>query len=196
MDRQPSQSGGRPLGASLYPPVLFFLALLAKENALAYPALFLLTDGILGRPRGSERNRRAWEFSALLIAAGGHPARLRSEAAWVHLCAAAPIPASPGKVTRHRLNPGGNREANHALWRIVITRMSAHEVGKVLFAREHLRAHLFHALGAERVGRAWPAQLRKGALALAQGFLTTSNLLWSLSLLTERSPYADLLRTP
>ena len=62
----------------------------------------------------------------LLIAAGDHPARLRSEAAWAHLCAAAPIPASSGKVTRHRLNPGGNREANHALWRIVITRMSAH----------------------------------------------------------------------
>ena len=62
----------------------------------------------------------------LLIAAGDHPGRLRSEAAWAHLCAAAPIPASSGKVTRHRLNPGGNREANHALWRIVITRMSSH----------------------------------------------------------------------
>jgi transposase len=62
----------------------------------------------------------------LLIAAGDHPARLRSEAAWAYLCAVAPIPASSGKVTRHRLNPGGNREANHALWRIVITRMSSH----------------------------------------------------------------------
>jgi transposase len=62
----------------------------------------------------------------LLIAAGDHPGRLRSEAAWAHLCAAAPIPASSGKVRRHRLNPGGNREANHALWRIVITRMSSH----------------------------------------------------------------------
>src|SRR5436190_8583311 len=41
----------------------------------------------------------------LLIAAGDHPARLRSEAAWAHLCAAAPIPASSGKRTRHRLNP-------------------------------------------------------------------------------------------
>jgi transposase len=65
----------------------------------------------------------------LLIVAGDHPARLRSEAAWAHLCAAAPIPAPSGKVTRHRLNPGGNREANHALWRIVITRMSAHSPG-------------------------------------------------------------------
>jgi transposase len=62
----------------------------------------------------------------LLVAAGDHPERLRSEAAWAHLCGAAPIPASSGKVRRHRLNPGGNREANHALWRIVITRMSSH----------------------------------------------------------------------
>jgi transposase len=60
----------------------------------------------------------------LLAAAGDHPERLRSEAAWAHLCAAAPIPASSGKVTRRRLNPGGDRQASHALWRIVITRMS------------------------------------------------------------------------
>ncbi|HEV8280060.1 MAG TPA: IS110 family transposase [Streptosporangiaceae bacterium] len=62
----------------------------------------------------------------LLVAAGDHPERLRSEAAWAHLCATAPIPASSGRVTRHRLNPGGDRQANHALWRIVITRMSSH----------------------------------------------------------------------
>ena len=62
----------------------------------------------------------------LLIAAGDHPERLRSEAAWAHLCAVAPIPASSGKVTRRRHGPGGDREANHALWRIVITRMGSH----------------------------------------------------------------------
>jgi transposase len=61
----------------------------------------------------------------LLIAAGDHPGRLRSEAAWAHLCAAAPIPASSGKTVRHRLNPGGDRQANHALWRIVFTRMGS-----------------------------------------------------------------------
>src|SRR5215471_2101999 len=61
----------------------------------------------------------------LLIAAGEHPQRLRSEAAWAHMCAVAPIPASSGKTRRHRLNRGGNREASHAVWRIVITRMSA-----------------------------------------------------------------------
>lgn len=64
--------------------------------------------------------------AALLIAAGDHPGRLRSEAAWAHLCAAAPIPASSGKITRHRLNRGGDRQANHALWRIAITRMASH----------------------------------------------------------------------
>jgi transposase len=61
----------------------------------------------------------------LLIAAGDHPGRLRSEAAWAHLCGTAPIPASSGKITRRRLNPAGDRQANHALWRIVLSRMSS-----------------------------------------------------------------------
>jgi transposase len=61
----------------------------------------------------------------LLIAAGDQPERLRSEAPWAHLCGVAPIPASSGKFHRHRLNRGGDRQANHALWRIVITRMSS-----------------------------------------------------------------------
>ena len=61
----------------------------------------------------------------LLITAGDHPGRMRSEAARAHLCATAPIPASSGKVTRHRLNPGGDRQANHALWRIVFTRLGS-----------------------------------------------------------------------
>ena len=47
----------------------------------------------------------------------------------------APIPASSGKVTRHRLNPGGDRQANHALWRIVLTRMSAHPPTRVYVGR-------------------------------------------------------------
>jgi transposase len=71
----------------------------------------------------------------LLIAAGDRPERLRSEAAWAHMCAVAPIPASSGKIRRHRLNRGGNREANHALWRIVITRMSAHPATRAYVER-------------------------------------------------------------
>ena len=72
----------------------------------------------------------------LLTAAGDHPGRLRSEAAWAHLCGAAPIPASSGKTAgRHRLNHGGDRQANHALWRIVITRMSSHPATRAYVER-------------------------------------------------------------
>jgi transposase len=52
----------------------------------------------------------------LLVAAGDNPERIRSEAAFAHLCGVAPIEASSGKTIRHRLNRGGNRQANHALW--------------------------------------------------------------------------------
>ena len=61
----------------------------------------------------------------LLVAAGDNADRIRSEAALAHLCGVAPIHASSGKTIRHRLNRGGNRQANHALWRIVFTRMSS-----------------------------------------------------------------------
>jgi len=62
--------------------------------------------------------------ATLLIAAGDNPHRIRSEAAWAHLCGVAPIPASSGKVQRHRLNRGGNRQANSALHKIMVTRMA------------------------------------------------------------------------
>jgi transposase len=63
--------------------------------------------------------------ASLLVSAGDNPERLRNEAAWAHLCGVAPIEASSGKVKRYRLNRGGDRQANAALWRIVITRMSS-----------------------------------------------------------------------
>ena len=54
--------------------------------------------------------------AALLVAAGDNPERLRSEAAWAHLCGVAPIPASSGKSAGHvRLDNGGDRQANSAL---------------------------------------------------------------------------------
>ena len=62
----------------------------------------------------------------LLVTAGDNPQRLRSEAAFAHLCGAAPIPASSGRTHRHRLNRGGDRQANHALWRITLVRMHCH----------------------------------------------------------------------
>ena len=47
------------------------------------------------------------------------------KAAWAHLCGVSPLEASSGKVTRHRLNRGGDRQANRALWHIVITRLAS-----------------------------------------------------------------------
>lgn len=59
----------------------------------------------------------------LLVTAGQNHDRLRSEAAFSMLCGAAPIPASSGKTTRHRLNRGGDRQANAALYRVVLCRL-------------------------------------------------------------------------
>jgi transposase len=62
--------------------------------------------------------------AVLLAAAGDNPDRLRSEAAFAHLCGVAPIPASSGKTTRHRLNRGGNRDANRALHLLAVRRLA------------------------------------------------------------------------
>jgi transposase len=71
----------------------------------------------------------------LLVAAGDNAERVHSEAAWAHLCGVAPLQASSGKTTRHRLNRGGNRQANHALWRIVFTRMGSEPRTRAYVAR-------------------------------------------------------------
>lgn len=59
----------------------------------------------------------------LLVTAGENPQRLRSDAAFAMLCGAAPLPASSGRTHRHRLNRGGDRQANAALYRIVLCRL-------------------------------------------------------------------------
>jgi transposase len=77
--------------------------------------------------------------ATLLTAAGDNAGRIRSEAAWAKLCGVAPIPATTGKITeRVRLNPGGNRQANHALWRIVLTRLGQHEPHTVAYMNRRL----------------------------------------------------------
>ncbi len=62
---------------------------------------------------------------ALLVAAGSNPERLHNEAGFAALCGVSPVETSSGKRQgTHRLNQGGNREANNALWRITMVRMS------------------------------------------------------------------------
>jgi len=73
--------------------------------------------------------------ATLLVTAGDNPQRMRSEAAFAALCGASPVEASSGKVTRHRLNSGGDRQANNALWRIVLVRMSTDQRTKDYVAR-------------------------------------------------------------
>ena len=63
----------------------------------------------------------------LLTTVGDNPDRMRSEAAFAHLCGVAPIPASSGKTRRHRLNRGGDRAANNALYTVVLARLRLDE---------------------------------------------------------------------
>ncbi|MEV1003493.1 transposase [Nonomuraea sp. NPDC050202] len=58
---------------------------------------------------------------------GDNPERIRSQAAFAKLAGVAPIPASSGTTTRHRLNRGGHRQLNAALYRVVIVRMRFHQ---------------------------------------------------------------------
>lgn len=74
--------------------------------------------------------------AALLVSAGDNPERLHSEAAWAHLCGAAPIPASSGKSNRFRLDRGGDRQANSALWRIVMVRIAHDPATTAYFERK------------------------------------------------------------
>lgn len=61
--------------------------------------------------------------AALLIAAGDNPDRLGSEASFAALCGTSPVEASSGKTQRRRLNRGGDRQANSALYTIVLSRL-------------------------------------------------------------------------
>lgn len=65
--------------------------------------------------------------ATLAIAAGDNPDRMKSEASFAALCGVSPVEASSGKVVRHRLNRGGNRQANCAIHRIVVSRMATDE---------------------------------------------------------------------
>lgn len=62
--------------------------------------------------------------SALLMGGGDNPERLHSEASFAALCGASPLDASSGRQQRHRLNRGGDRQANCALFRIVLCRLA------------------------------------------------------------------------
>ena len=63
----------------------------------------------------------------LLITAGDNPGRLANERAFAALCGTSPVPVSSGRTNRYRVNRGGDRHANSALWTITLARMSSHQ---------------------------------------------------------------------
>lgn len=65
--------------------------------------------------------------AVLLRAAGDNPDRLDSESAFAALCGVSPVERSSGRSERHRLNRGGDRQANAALFRVVMTRLRDHQ---------------------------------------------------------------------
>jgi transposase len=73
--------------------------------------------------------------ATLLIVVGDNPERLGSEASFASLCGVSPVEASSGKVVRHRLNRGGNRDANRALHLICVVRMRVDERTRHYVAR-------------------------------------------------------------
>jgi transposase len=73
--------------------------------------------------------------ATLLVTAGDNPERIRSEAAMAALCGASPLQASSGKTNRHRLNRGGDRAANNALWTISLVRMRSEPRTRAYVAR-------------------------------------------------------------
>lgn len=85
----------------------------------------------------------------LLITAGDNPDRLRSSASFAALCGTAPIPASSGRTTKHRLCRGGDRQANNALYHIVNVRMACDPV-----TRAYRDAHIARGWTNRQVYRA------------------------------------------
>lgn len=77
----------------------------------------------------------------LLLTAGDNSERLHSEASFAALCGVSPVPASSGKITRHRLNRGGDRAANSALHIIAIGRLRTDPRTKSYIAKRIAEGH-------------------------------------------------------
>jgi transposase len=65
--------------------------------------------------------------ASILVTVGDNPERMKSEASLASLCGVSPVHASSGRTIRHRLNRGGDREANSAIYMIVLIRLRRHE---------------------------------------------------------------------
>ncbi|MFD3553432.1 IS110 family transposase [Streptomyces goshikiensis] len=141
-DRTDSLARLRPAGESIHVAVLTALKSLArrvKELTAEHEALSQALDS-----EASAHNpglRAAYGVgpdtaAQLLVTAGGNPERMRSEASFAALCGVAPVPASSGRTNRHRLSRGGDRDANAALYRIALVRLSSDSRTRAYAARQ------------------------------------------------------------
>lgn len=73
--------------------------------------------------------------AAKILGETGDPRRIRSAPAFAQMSGTAPIPASSGQTSRHRLNRGGNRQLNRALYTIALTQARTDPQAKTYMAR-------------------------------------------------------------
>ncbi|MFJ3825450.1 transposase [Streptomyces nodosus] len=112
ISRSSSDSATTGLGKSGYQSLGALLLVMIRDLVLSFGDEFVEVVGI--GPNSA---------AALLIAAGDNPERVVGEASFAALCGASPVEQSSGKTQRRRLNRGGNRQTNAALYRIVMTRI-------------------------------------------------------------------------
>jgi transposase len=105
----------------------------------------------------------------LLVTAGDNPDRLRSEASFAALCGTNPLPASSGRTDRHRLNRGGDRAANSALYTVVIVRMRYHQPTRDYVARRRQQG-----LSNREISRCLKRYVARELLPLIREALTNS----------------------
>jgi transposase len=109
---------------------------IAMLDQLIEPLVTALAPQLLARPGiGVEI------AGQLLVTAGDNKQRLRSEAGFAMLCGVAPLPASSGMTQRHRLNRGGDRQANSALHLAIISRLRIDERTQAYLARKTAEGH-------------------------------------------------------
>lgn len=130
-DRTDALARLRPAGDAVHTAVLTALKSLARrvrELTLEHETLVKALDSLvtLHNPGLRAAHGVGPDTAAqLLVTAGGNPDRMRTEASFAALCGAAPVPASSGRTNRHRLSRGGDRQANAALYRVALVRMSS-----------------------------------------------------------------------
>nr|WP_271008966.1 IS110 family transposase [Paucibacter sp. B51] len=132
----------RSLGTTILLKSLTATLRILAKRWLALDAEIKLMDSQLERLTNDHAPKLRAEFgvgaqtaAVLICVAGDNPDRLKSEAALAALCGVSPLQASSGKTARHRLNRGGDRAANNALWTIAMVRMRSEPRTQAYVAR-------------------------------------------------------------